>query len=139
MEQKKQVGLRFHAGTLAELDEQVRLRGESRQDVVERYVQEGMRHDKHPLIYFLDASSGRRAAVLGTRLSVSDVVTTIRQADGSAEDAAEVLDLPASHVQAAVRYYAEYRAELDEEIERDALAAEREHELALREREALDG
>jgi hypothetical protein len=45
--------------------------------LAERYIEEGLRHDEHPLIYFRDREIGRRPALLGTRLDVAEVISTI--------------------------------------------------------------
>jgi len=44
--------------------------------LAERYIEEGLRHDEHPLIYFRDGEMGRRPALLGTRLDVAEVIST---------------------------------------------------------------
>ena len=75
--------------------------------------------------------------MLGSRLDVADVVTTIRQNDGSVAEAAEYLEVPVEQVEAAARYYAEYQDEVDDLIERAELAAERERESFRRQQEAL--
>jgi hypothetical protein len=48
--------------------------------------------DEHPLIYFRDGASGRRPALLGTRLDVADVNETIRENDRSVERTAAYKD-----------------------------------------------
>ncbi|MGC8511946.1 MAG: hypothetical protein ACP5P1_02760 [Acidimicrobiales bacterium] len=75
-----------------------------------------MRHDLHPLIQFLDGPTGRRASLVGRGLDVWEVIATVRDNDGSIEESAEYLQVPAGLVEAAVCYYGEYKAEIDEEI-----------------------
>src|SRR5680860_1180449 len=82
-------------------------------------------------------AAGRRPALLGSRLDVADVVTTIRQSDGSVEEAASYLEVPVELVEAAARYYGEYTEEVDALVDRARLAAERERERARRQQEAL--
>jgi hypothetical protein len=55
--------------------------------------------DEHPLIYFREGASGRRPALLGTRLDVADVIETVRVNDRSVERAAAYLELPVGMAQ----------------------------------------
>ena len=85
--------------------------------LAQRYVDEGLRHDAHPLIQFLDGPSGRRTSLAGRGLDVWEVIATIRDNNGSIAQAAGYLQVPAGLVKAAVAYYGEYKAEIDREIE----------------------
>jgi hypothetical protein len=84
--------------------------------LAQRYVEEGLRHDAHPLIQFLDGPSGRRASVIGRGLDVWEVIATVADNEGSTKEAAAYLGIPAGLVEAAVSYYGEYQEEIDEEI-----------------------
>jgi hypothetical protein len=84
--------------------------------LAQRYIEEGLRHDAHPLIHFVDGPSGRRASLIGRGLDVWEVIATVRDNDASPADAAEYLGVPLGLVQAAVAYYGEYRSEIDDEI-----------------------
>jgi hypothetical protein len=99
------------------LAEWARRAGLPERSLAQRYVEEGLRHDAHPLIQFLDGPSGRRASLIGRGLDVWEVIATIRDNDGSIREAAEYLEVPAGLVEAAVAYYGEYRDEIDREIE----------------------
>jgi hypothetical protein len=55
--------------------------------------------------------------MVGSGLDVWEVIATVRDNDGSGEDAAAYLEIPLGLVQAAVAYYGAYRDEIDEEIE----------------------
>jgi uncharacterized protein (DUF433 family) len=81
--------------------------------LAERYIEEGPRHDKHPLIYFRDGALGRRPALLGTRLDVAEIIATIRQNDNSVQQTADYLEIPVEHVEACLHYYADYKDEID--------------------------
>lgn len=84
--------------------------------LAQRYLEEGLRHDAHPLIQFLDGPSGRRASLVGRGLDVWEVIATVRDNDGSVTEAADYLAIPAGLVEAAVAYYGEYRDEVDADI-----------------------
>lgn len=87
--------------------------------LAQRYIEEGLRHDSHPLIHFVDGPSGRRASLVGRGLDVWEVIATVRDNRGSQADAAEYLGVPLGVVQAAAAYYGEYRSEIDDEISRN--------------------
>jgi uncharacterized protein (DUF433 family) len=128
---------RFSDTLLASLKERARERGESANAVAERYLEEGLRRDDHPLIMFREGAAGRRAALVGTRLDVSQVIDTLRESDNSISATAEYLDISEPHVHAAVRYYAEFRNEVDEWRERMRDLAAREEEAWRREQAIL--
>lgn len=134
---KQAVSFRFDQITVKRLKEHAAEAGAGQTALVERYIEEGIRRDEHPLIYFREGAAGRRPALLGSRLDVADLITTIRQNEGSVEAAASYLEVPVEQVDAAVRYYADYRDEVDALIERARLATERERERSRRQQEAL--
>jgi uncharacterized protein (DUF433 family) len=94
--------------------------------LAERYVEEGLRHDSHPLILFRDGAGGRRATLLGSRIDVWQVIETVKHSESPGE-AAEYLDIPVAHVEACMRYYVEFQDEVDSWTDRtQAFAAEQE-------------
>jgi uncharacterized protein (DUF433 family) len=109
--------LRLPPGTRARLTQYARRTGLPERALAQRYLEEGLRHDAHPLIQFLDGPSGRRASMVGSGLDVWEVIATVRDNDGSVGEAAAYLQIPLGLVQAAVAYYGEYRHEIDQEIE----------------------
>lgn len=109
--------LRLAPGTKQRLTERARRARVAERTLAQRYVEEGLRHDLHPLIQFLDGPSGRRASLIGRGLDVWEVIATVRDNAGSTDAAAEYLQIPAGLVEATVSYYGEYREEIDEEIE----------------------
>lgn len=134
---KKSVAFRFNRTTAARLKQRAQETHAPQTSLAERYIEEGLRHDEHPLISFRDGAMGRRPALLGTRLDVAQVVTTVRQNGNSVDEAAEVLEIPVAHVEACVRYYADYKDEIDAWIERFNASAKRERERWQRQRQAL--
>ena len=122
---------------LASLQGRARERGESANALAERYLEEGLRRDDHPLIAFREGAAGRRAALIGTRLDVAQVIDTLRESDNSVELAADYLGIPEQQVRAAVRYYADFQDEVDEWRERGRAIAEREEDAWRREQAIL--
>jgi uncharacterized protein (DUF433 family) len=134
---KQSIAFRFDPGTVARLKQRARESHAPQTALAERYIEEGMRRDEHPLIYFRDGEAGRRPALLGTRLDVAEVIATVRQNGNSIEEAADYLEVPVEHVDACLNYYADYREEIDAWVERSRAIAERERERWQRRQQAL--
>lgn len=99
--------------------------------LAQRYVEEGLRMDDHPLIRFADGPAGRRARLTGTGKDVWEVITVVRDNGGSAADAAGYLEIPLGLVQAAIAYYGAYTAEIDQLIEANEQEAAEAHAAFL--------
>ena len=121
---KKSFSVRWSPRTLAHLQARAEEARIAPNVLAERYVEEGLRMAEHPLIYFREGAAGRRPALMGTRLDVATVVSTIRQNDNSAEAAADYLRLQLPLIEACVRYYVDYQDEIDAWIARDEAEAE---------------
>lgn len=128
---------RFPDSLLSSLQDRARERGESANALAERYVEEGIRRDSHPLIDFWDGTPGRRAMVLGTRIEVGQVVDTWLESSKSVEETAEYFNLPERYVAAALQYYAAFRDEIDEWRAQKQELADREYEAWQREQALL--
>jgi uncharacterized protein (DUF433 family) len=135
-EAKKPFSVRWHPRTLTHLQTHADGVQIAAGVLAERYVEEGLRMDEHPLIYFREGAGGRRPALMGTRLDVATVISTIRQNGNSVEEAADYLRLPLSQVEACVRYYVDYQDEIDAWIERDEEEAEA-AEISWRKRQEI--
>lgn len=129
--------LRLEPRTRQGLAERARRAGVAERTLAQRYVEEGLRHDMNPLIQFLDGPSGRRASLIGHGLDVWEIVATVRDNDGSIEEAAQYLQIPVGLVEAAVAYYGEYREEIDEQIELNEAEYERGRAAAAAGEQAL--
>jgi uncharacterized protein (DUF433 family) len=134
---KRQLSFRVREETAARLELHAAEVGDTQTALVERYIEEGLRTDSHPLIHFRDGYGGRRAAVLGTRLDVWQVIQTVHQNERSVEDASNYLGVPVEHVRACLRYYADYQDEIDEWTARARAIEEREEENWRRQQELL--
>lgn len=104
------------------LAERLRLRaraaGESLSDRLRRYAEEGSRRDEHPLITFRDGPTGRRAAVVGGP-DVWEIVMWLRDLAGEKDPESALAaeqDIARSLIDAALRYEAAYRDEIDARI-----------------------
>lgn len=134
---KQSIAFRFDPITVRRLKRRAQEAQMRQTTLAERYIEEGLRHEEHPLIYFRAGEAGRRPALIGTRLDVAEVIATVRQNEGSVEEAADYLEVPTEQVEACVSYYADYKDEVDAWIERAKAAAERERERSERRRQAL--
>lgn len=128
---------RLTSSLVETLQERARERGESANALAERLIDEGLRREQHPLIVFRDGAAGRRAAIVGTRLDVWQVIDTLRASSNSIPETAAYFEIPETWVQAAVRYFAAYSDEVGCFAERVKAAAEREHELWQRQQAVL--
>lgn len=95
--------------------------------LAQRYLEEGLRMDEHPLICFVDGPAGRRARISGTGVDVWELVASIRDHDGDLPATAEHHGLALGLVQAAVGYYGAHRDEIDGWIERNERATAEAH------------
>ncbi len=134
---RKPVAFRLRSDTAARLQRHAREVRETQTSLVERYIEEGLRTDRHPAITFRAGASGRRPSLLGTRLDLWQVIATIRQNDNSVARAAEYLGLSPERIQACLRYYADYQDEVDDWAERAQRIADREEASARRQQELL--
>jgi hypothetical protein len=117
-----QRSFRLSARTIELLDAAAAAGGESRNALADRLLGEAVRLEDHPLIRFRRGAAGRREPFLvGTRLYIHQVISTLRASGGDIDEAATYLGIAPRLVRAVVEYYAEFPDEVDE----DAAAAER--------------
>jgi uncharacterized protein (DUF433 family) len=104
--------------------------------LVNRYVKEGLRMDKHPVIAFKTTPHGRRA-VLASRpgLQVIDIIGTWRGERQDVAATARYLHISEDDVRAVLRYYATYKDEIDQDLKAH-LEAQENYKRVLEQREA---
>jgi hypothetical protein len=131
---------RWPADVLDRLQRRSDLAGTSKSRLAERYVDEGTRMDEHPGIVFRGGPAGRRAALAGGP-DVWEVIATVKGGKASGDKAiagaARLLDLADFQVRTAVRYYADFAAEVDDRLARDATDADQAEAAWRREQGAL--
>ncbi len=132
--------IRIESGTLRALRERSAQSGEPIVRLAQRYIDEGMRLDRHPGIVFRDGPGGRRAVVVGGP-DVWEVVTAARSAPERGEKLmqalAERIGVPSEKIRIAIRYYAEYPEEVDRFITMVEQEAEELEQTFERERRLL--
>ena len=111
---------------------------ESRNALADRLLGEAVRLERHPLIRFHESASGRRQPlVVGTRLNVHQVMSTVRASAGDVDSAGNYLGIPSRLVRAALEYYAEFGDEVDEDADVAARVERVERARWKRQRRAL--
>lgn len=137
---QKPFSIRMSERTLARLDRGAKRRGEAKARTAERLIDEGLRMEDHPGIVFRDGPAGRRAALAGGP-DVWEVVETIGGTGLKGEEAlratAEWGALTQAQVRAAVRYYADFKEEIDGRIAHNREEADRQQAAWERARAAL--
>ncbi len=118
------VSLRLPPSTVQRLASRAGRANLAPRTLAQRYVEEGLRMDDHPLVRFVDGPAGRRARLVGTGVDLWEVIAAVKDNDGDIAETAAYLQLALGLVQAAVAYYGAFVAEVDEWIERN------EHEAA---------
>lgn len=129
--------IRIEQKTLEALRRESTHRGVPIVQLAQRYIDEGMRMERHPAIAFREGPAGRRAIVIGGP-DVWEIVRAARSApekgDRLITALSKRLGMSPQRVRAAVAYYADYPEEVnqfialqDEEAERlqSALAVQR--------------
>lgn len=132
--------MRLDERTLAALERAAKRKREPKSRLAERFIEEGLRMQRHPYIVFRDGPAGRRPGLTGCGLEVWEVVRTVEPHGGDVAAAARYLNIGDFLVQAAMDYYAEYRDEIDEWIrEVDRIGDELEAAEMERERQQTAG
>jgi nitrogenase molybdenum-iron protein alpha/beta subunit len=133
--------IRIESETLRSLRERSQQSGEPIIRLAQRYIDEGMRLDRHPGIVFRNGPSGRRAVVVGG----PDVWEVVAAAQGAPESGGELIEalatrigVPGERIRIAIRYYAEYPEEVDRFIAQVEEEADRLDQTLSRERSLLE-
>jgi uncharacterized protein (DUF433 family) len=111
------LSVRLNDATLARLGNRARRIRLAPRTLAQRYVEEGLRMDEHPLIRFADGPAGRRARLVGTGKDVWEIIAVVSDNGGDPAEAARYLEIPLGLIQAAIGYYGNYTSEIDQLIE----------------------
>lgn len=124
----KHLSVRVNDELLHDLEEECRKSGQSRSAVAKRFLEEGLRMERHPGIVFRPGPAGRRPA-LAAGPDVWEVARILRDWEGLPEDKLQYLVddllLTPLQVEAAARYYDEFRKEIDAWLDRLDAEADR--------------
>ena len=128
------VSLDLDTTTLDRLAEREREPGQSQSELAQRYIEGGLRMERHPGIIFVDGPVGRRPALRGGP-DVWELAPEIRGVEP--DDAREIeavaawMSMSTVEVRAAIGYYAEFRSEIDAWVAKNDALAEQ-HRAAWR-------
>ena len=127
--------LRMDDATREELLEQAERSDVSSSKLANRYVKEGLRMDKHPMIAFKTTPNGRRA-VLASRpgLQVIDIIGTWRGERQDVAATAQYFQSSEDEMQAVLHYYADHKDEIDQDLKAH-LEAQENYKHVLEQRE----
>jgi hypothetical protein len=132
--------MRMSPRTLARLEADARRRGEPKARTAERLIDEGLRMAEHPGISFRDGPAGRRAS-LAAGPDVWEVIETLKGTRLTGEKAIEAAakwgGIKPAEIRVAIRYYGQFRDEIDERIVLNRKEAERQREAWERAQAAL--
>jgi hypothetical protein len=134
------LSIRMPDDTREQLEATAEAHGETRSALMQRYIEEGLRMDRHPGIVFRPGPAGRRPGLAGGP-DVWEVARVVQNAetrgDRAIAEAASWLGLSPAQARIAVEYYADYPAEIDAWLARvDAQTVEAEEQF-LRRQEML--
>ena len=76
------LSLRLPEATVERLGARARHRRVAPSTLAQRYVEEGLRMDDHPLVRFADGPAGRRARLVGSGLDVWEIMDVVRDNSG---------------------------------------------------------
>ena len=121
------LSVRLNDATIERLDRHAHRIHLAPRTLAQRYVEEGLRMDEHPLVRFAEGPAGRRARLAGTGKDVWEVIATVRDNGGDAAETARYLEIPLGLVQAAITYYGAYQDEIDQWIQANEQEAAETH------------
>lgn len=133
--------VRIETQTLRRLRAKSAQSGESITRLAQRYIDEGLRLERHPSVFFRTGPAGRRPVVVGGP-DVWEVIVAVKGAEERGEAliqaTAERVGISAAQVRAAIDYYTHYPDEVDEWIEMVEREAD-EHEKVIENRRRILG
>src|SRR6478609_4613692 len=88
------LSVRLNDSTIARLGRHAQRMHLAPRTLAQRYVEEGLRMDEHPLIRFADGPAGRRARLVGTGKDIWEIIATVRDNNGDAAETARYLEIP---------------------------------------------
>jgi hypothetical protein len=118
------INVRLSADRLRELELRARARNMPLRTLAQRYLEEGMRIEAHPLIRFVDGAYGRSATLVGTDFDVWQIIWHATGVDGAPagmQDIVGTTELNETQIQAALDYHKAFSAEIDGQLELAAM------------------
>jgi uncharacterized protein (DUF433 family) len=124
---REHLTMRVPADVLRDIEREARRNGRPVTSLAAELLADGLVMRRYPGIHMRDGAGGRRPALIGHRLDVAHVVTTMRGEGDDIDRAAEYFNVPVGLIRSAMEYYADHTAEVDDWIAKeDEWAAEAE-------------
>jgi uncharacterized protein (DUF433 family) len=115
--------IRLRPRLRAEIERIARRRRRSFSDVAQTLLDEGLRMQACPGIYFADEPAGRVAKVAGSGLGVWEIIRDYHDVKGNEKKLKTWLPhISSAQLKAAILYYARFRQEVDAEIAENSAA-----------------
>ena len=134
------LSVRVDDDLLQRLEDECRKSGQSRSALAKQLLEEGLRMQRHPGIVFRPGATGRRPALAGGP-AVWVVARIFREWEGPPGEMTpfimDSLEITAQQVSVAAGYYAEYRDEIDDWLDRLDEEADRAKAEWMRQRAIL--
>lgn len=134
------LSIRMPDETREQLEAAAVARGETRSALMQRYIEEGLRMDRHPGVVFRGGPAGRRPGLAGGP-DVWEVMRVVRNVEARGEaaitEAAAWMGLSGAQVRIAVDYYADHPLEVDGWLARLDAQAEEAERVSHRRQEVL--
>lgn len=135
------VPVRIEAETVRLLRRRSAESGEPMARLAQRYIEEGIRTERHPGVFFRTGPAGRRPVLVGGP-DVWEVIVAVlgapERGEALIEAIAERVGIPSERVRTATRYYSEYPEEIDQWIAMVEEEAEQLEKAFERERRLLE-
>jgi hypothetical protein len=135
------VPVRIEAETVKALRRRSAESGEPMARLAQRYIDEGIRTERHPGVFFRTGPAGRRGVLVGGP-DVWEVIVAVvgapERGEALIEAIAERVGIPPERVRIATRYYSEYPEEIDQWIAMVEEEAEQLEKAFERERRLLE-
>lgn len=117
---KRAFSARFSAGVVDALEQRSAVVGQTKSQLAERLIDEGLRTDEFPGVMFRSGPTGRRAGLVGG----PDIWEIVRDINGAKAEGADdplkqvsdVTGLPLNGVRLAFSYYISYPEDVDQRI-----------------------
>jgi hypothetical protein len=116
----RHLSIRIAIDVVDRIDIQSRRAGLSRLELAKTLIDEGLRIEAHPEIVFRSGPAGRRPGLVGGPdiWELARVLREVGQGGGDAlNQTSELMGISREAVARVVRYYAEYRSEVDSWID----------------------
>lgn len=117
---KNHLTMRVPAEVLEGIEREARRLGRPMTSLAADLLGEALVMRTYPGIGYREGAAGRRAALIGHRIDVHQVVAHVQQGKADLDEAAAHFGVSRGLIRSAMEFYADHRAEVDEWAQRQA-------------------